>query len=495
MGETSLLILRREKRGFEPSKSIFGLAWQQCGCRTKFPPSDSDGHRNRAFGTLALSAILAPKPFRLIRGRFICEKEKEKKRGRGQPTVNTIRERENDGGGVFLFGVHGEARRRPSAITATGGDGVCWAVFGHQFFGFRRVKVSDSEGIRGSLIFLAFVLTERTNFDYFVESWAVLQRHFQILAKRPKVALLQFLYSMLLTKNMFYRPLNQRLQLRSQVYPVATELRWNGAARCSPEARGKALTPCKYPRLAPRARHSPFGLTATGLKRDQIFIGDISTLYKSGKTTVDVKVDTYSNVSTKVTVTDILPTTKATLSFRVPDHKSGKLDVQYFHPHAAIDSSIGLHPSPLLEFSAAIGSKNFSLGGDVGFDTTSASFTKYNAGISLNKSDFSAALMLTDKGQALKASYIHSLDPLNETMVAAEMTHKFSTSENSFTIGSSHVLDPVTLMKTRFSNKGKAAMLFQREWRPKSLVTLSAEYDSKAIDSSPKIGLAIALKP
>jgi hypothetical protein len=32
------------------------------------------------------------------------------------------------------------------------------------------------------------------------------------------------------------------------------------------------------------------------LKRDQIFVGDINTLYKSGKTTVDVKVDTYSNV-------------------------------------------------------------------------------------------------------------------------------------------------------------------------------------------------------
>lgn len=71
-----------------------------------------------------------------------------------------------------------------------------------------------------------------------------------------------------------------------------------------------------------------------------------------------------------------------------------QLDLQYFHPHAAIDSSIGLHPSPLLEFSAAIGSKNFSLGGDVGFDTTSASFTKYNAGLSLNKPDFSAALIL-----------------------------------------------------------------------------------------------------
>ncbi|KAL4035909.1 hypothetical protein IC575_004619 [Cucumis melo] len=78
--------------------------------------------------------------------RFICEKEKEKKRGRGQPTVNTIRERENDGGGVFLFGVHGEARRRPSAITATGGDGVCWAVFGHQFFGVFGSRSTGSDG-------------------------------------------------------------------------------------------------------------------------------------------------------------------------------------------------------------------------------------------------------------------------------------------------------------------------------------------------------------
>ena len=41
------------------------------------------------------------------------------------------------------------------------------------------------------------------------------------------------------------------------------------------------------------------GLTATGLKRDLIFIGDINTLYKSGNTTVDVKIDTYSNVRIK----------------------------------------------------------------------------------------------------------------------------------------------------------------------------------------------------
>ncbi|KAG6739746.1 hypothetical protein POTOM_057361 [Populus tomentosa] len=236
------------------------------------------------------------------------------------------------------------------------------------------------------------------------------------------------------------------------------------------------------------------GFTATGLKKDEIFIGDISTLYRSKNTVVDVKVDTYSIVSTKVTVNDIFPSTKAALSFKIPDHKSGKLDVQYLHHHAAIDSSIGLNPNPLLELSAAIGSNNLSVGGEVGFDTASSSFVKCNAGIGLNKPDFSAAVLLTDKGQTLKASYVHSVNPLHS--VAAEMTHRLSSLENSFTIGSSHAVDPFTVVKTRFSDNGKAAMLCQHEWRPKSLITFSAEYDPKATHAAaPKFGLALALKP
>ncbi|KAG5559650.1 hypothetical protein RHGRI_009246 [Rhododendron griersonianum] len=267
------------------------------------------------------------------------------------------------------------------------------------------------------------------------------------------------------------------------------------------------------------------GLTATGVKKDQIFIGDICTQYKNGNTTVDVKVDTYSKVSTKVTVNEIFSSTKAALSFDVPDHKSGKfqrhwaeapfisltrssahiyqklylcmpqLDVQYLHNHAAINSSIGLNPAPLLEVAATLGDKNLVLGGEIGFDTASASFTRYNAGIGFNKADFSAALILMDKGKALKASYIHSVNPLNGIVVAAEMTHRFSSYENSFTIGSSHAIDPYTRVKTRFSDNGKVAMLCQREWRPKSLITVSAEYDTKAINASPKLGLALALKP
>lgn len=98
-----------------------------------------------------------------------------------------------------------------------------------------------------------------------------------------------------------------------------------------------------------------------------------------------------------------------------------------------------------------------------------------------------------DKGQSIKASYFHSVNP--STAVAAEMIHRFSSYENSCMIGSSHVIDTATLVKTCFADNRKVGMLNQREWRPKSLVTFSAKYDTKAVNSSSKFRVALALKP
>ncbi|XP_068652489.1 mitochondrial outer membrane protein porin 4-like [Aristolochia californica] len=237
------------------------------------------------------------------------------------------------------------------------------------------------------------------------------------------------------------------------------------------------------------------GLVTTAVQKDQLFVGDVNTQYKTGNTTVDVKVDSSSNVSTTIAVNEIVQGTRAALSFKLPDHKSSKLDVLYLHPHAAVTTSIGLTNTPLLEFSTAIGTRQISLGAEVGFDTKSGSLTKYNAGIGYNTDDLSASLILGDKGETLKASYIHIVNPFIGTAVAAEMTHKFTTYENSFSIGSSHSLDPFSLLKTRFAHNGKVAMIYQREWRPKSLVTFSAEYDTKVVEATPKFGLALALKP
>jgi voltage-dependent anion channel protein 2 len=99
-------------------------------------------------------------------------------------------------------------------------------------------------------------------------------------------------------------------------------------------------------------------------------------------------------------------------------------------------------------------------------------------------------LSRADKGDLLKASYLHT-----KTTVAAEIAHKISKNENTFTVGGLYELDTITMLKTRMNNHGKLAALLQHEWRPKSLLTISGEVDTKALDKHAKIGLAFSLKP
>lgn len=87
------------------------------------------------------------------------------------------------------------------------------------------------------------------------------------------------------------------------------------------------------------------------------------------------------------------------------------------------------------------------------------------------------------------------MSPLSNTSVGAELSHSFSTNENKLTIGTQHALDPLTLVKARVDNYGKASALIQHEWRPKSLFTISGEVDTRAIEKSAKVGLAMVLKP
>lgn len=109
--------------------------------------------------------------------------------------------------------------------------------------------------------------------------------------------------------------------------------------------------------------------------------------------------------------------------------------------------------------------------------------------------EMASVICRADKGKTLKASYIHNIDPIKRSAVAAEMTHKFATYENRFTIGGSQALDHFTTLKARLNDGGKVAVLCQRVWRPKSVVTFSAEFDPKAPDGASRFGLALSLQP
>ncbi|KAG2707274.1 hypothetical protein I3760_05G140700 [Carya illinoinensis] len=236
-------------------------------------------------------------------------------------------------------------------------------------------------------------------------------------------------------------------------------------------------------------------ITSTGVKKGDLFLADVSTQLKNKNITTDIKVDTNSNLLTTVTVDEPAPGLKTIFSFIVPDQRSGKVELQYQHEYAGISTSLGLTANPIVNFSGVVGNNVVALGTDLSFDTASGNFTKLNAGLSYTQSDLIAALTVNDKGDTLNASYYHTVSPLTNTAVGAELSHSFSSNENTLTIGTQHALDPLTSVKARANNYGRASALIQHEWRPKSLFTISGEVDTRAIEKSAKIGLALALKP
>ncbi|XP_051146195.1 mitochondrial outer membrane protein porin of 36 kDa-like [Andrographis paniculata] len=236
-------------------------------------------------------------------------------------------------------------------------------------------------------------------------------------------------------------------------------------------------------------------ITSSGTRKGEVLSGDISTQLKNKNITTDVKVDTLSRVSTTITVDEPAPGVKAIFSFVAPDQKSGKVELQYLHEHAGISTSLGLTAQPIVNFSGVVGNQKAAFGTDISFDTATGKFTKYNAAASFTTTDLIASLSLNNKGESITASYYHIVSPLTNTAAGAELTHSFSTDENTLNIGAQHMLDPLTSIKARLNNYGKASALIQHEWRPKSLITISGEVDTRSIEKSAKVGVAIALKP
>ncbi|XP_020101050.1 mitochondrial outer membrane protein porin 5-like [Ananas comosus] len=240
---------------------------------------------------------------------------------------------------------------------------------------------------------------------------------------------------------------------------------------------------------------SGVGLTSAALKKGGLYSLDIGSQYKYKNTLVDVKVDTDSNISATFTISEIFPYTKTIASFKIPDYNSGKLEVQYFHDHASFASIVALNPSPVVELSGTVGAQGIAIGAEAGFDTSSGNFTKYSVGLGLAKPDYNVSVLLMDKGDILKASYVYHFDELQKTSAVAEITRKFSTNENYLTVGGLYAVDPQTTVKAKLNNSGKLAALLQHEIKPKSFLTISGEFDTKVLDRSPKFGLALALKP
>ncbi|KAK3425595.1 hypothetical protein EUGRSUZ_F02253 [Eucalyptus grandis] len=237
-------------------------------------------------------------------------------------------------------------------------------------------------------------------------------------------------------------------------------------------------------------------LSSTVGKNGALSSGNVTAQYKRDNAVLDVKVDTESNqISTTLIITDILPSTRAIASLKLPDYDAGKLEAQYFHEHATFSMAVTASQSPVVDVSATIGTPSIAFGAETSYTTDSHKFVKYNAGVSMTKPISNASVILADKGDSLRFSYMHHLDQLNRGAVVGEISRKFSTNENTLTVGCSYLVDPNTIVKAKLNNHGNLGALLRHELKPKSYLTISGAFDTKALDKYPKFGLALSLKP
>ncbi|KAK4799063.1 hypothetical protein SAY86_024428 [Trapa natans] len=235
-------------------------------------------------------------------------------------------------------------------------------------------------------------------------------------------------------------------------------------------------------------------LTSTSLKDEGVSLALVGAEYTYKNSLIHVILDTESQILTTATFTEILPSTKAIASFKFPDCSSGKIELQHFHDHATLTTSMGLKQSPVIDISATVGTSDIALGGEAGYDTKFGSFTKYTAGVCARKSDACAAVILADKGNTIRATYMHHLDKQKNCAVG-EIMRKLSTNESIVTVGGVYAVDPLTVVKAKLNSYGMLGAVLQHEIIPKSMLTISGEVNTKALDKATKLGLSIALVP
>ncbi|KAF7094347.1 hypothetical protein CFC21_096667 [Triticum aestivum] len=207
----------------------------------------------------------------------------------------------------------------------------------------------------------------------------------------------------------------------------------------------------------------------------------------------------------KLTLDDVLrPGLKGLLSIPVSSQSSSKVDLQYRHLGACITGSSELQGSPIVSFSAMIGTKSIALGADVSVITKSLDalgavgsletqllrFPKYTCGLVLSEGDVGASFTM-ENADVLTATYHQKLD--ETTSIAAKVQRVLSSNDSTLTAGFSHSLDPNTTVKAKLGSDGAVSVLLRYGPKPKRYVAFSAESNSQAPQKDTKFGLCVAL--
>ncbi|KAL9661548.1 hypothetical protein QQ045_026372 [Rhodiola kirilowii] len=218
-------------------------------------------------------------------------------------------------------------------------------------------------------------------------------------------------------------------------------------------------------------------------------------LYLVQNTLVDVKVDTASTIATTFTLADMLPSTKALASLKLPEC-SCKLEVQYqpdkfqyLHDIVAFTAFVAHKQSTGVDFSASIDNSTFASGVQASYDTSNGKI-KYSTGTEATTPDYSCSVVFI--GVTLDSMKVSvAMNVGKQTTLGIEfhmvLSLGFPTYLSTVTIRCSRILYPLTTVKVKLNNVEQFAVVLRHEFIPKSMLIVPLESDIKALDRTPNL--------
>lgn len=96
-----------------------------------------------------------------------------------------------------------------------------------------------------------------------------------------------------------------------------------------------------------------------------------------------------------------------------------------------------------------------------------------------------------ERGDLLRLAYTHHFGRLRKISAFAEVTRRLSNNKSSLAVGVSCIVDNLTTAKTTLNDRGKLRPLLLHKIKPNSSLNISAEFNVKALDKIPRMGLAL----
>ncbi|GMI88300.1 ARABIDOPSIS THALIANA VOLTAGE DEPENDENT ANION CHANNEL 2, voltage dependent anion channel 2 [Hibiscus trionum] len=237
-------------------------------------------------------------------------------------------------------------------------------------------------------------------------------------------------------------------------------------------------------------------VTSRAVRHRRRSSADIGARYDYNNAAIQVNFDTRSSISTAFTFgARILPSTNIKASLIFPEYSSSNLNLKFhqFFRNAALSISAGLNQSPDLTLSTTIGTSSIALGMQSKYNAAYRSFTQIDAGISVTNRGHDASIILAGKGDILRLTYACHFRRPRKISAVAEVTRRLSNKKNSLAVGVSCIVDKLTTAKATLNNCGKLQALLVHKIKPNSSLNICGEFDVKALDKIPRIGLALAL--